>query len=92
MIGVVIFLVKLNWLGAVACLALAAAVLFAFFHTRCPRCGEPIGADMVGKRDWDRDPAREPPLAAGDCPGCRRTRDGVLPFQYLLAPEKADEA
>lgn len=86
-IGAVICLVKMQWLGAVACIALAAAILFAFFHVRCPRCALPIGADTQGDRDWSRDRNAPADPTAGDCPGCGRTRDGVLPFQYLWRPE-----
>lgn len=91
-IGAVICVVKLQWLGALGCLLLAAAALFAFFHVRCPRCGEPAGADLQGRRDWGREKERGGPVTAGDCQSCGRSRDGVLPFQYLLAPERDDSA
>lgn len=89
-IGAVICVVKLQWLGAVGCVALAAAALFAFFHVRCPRCGDPAGADLEGRRDWGREKERGGPVTAGECKNCGRSRDGVLPFQYLLAREKGE--
>lgn len=89
-IGTVVCLVKLQWLAALGFVCLAAAVLFVFFHVRCPRCGEPIGADVVGNKDSGRDRDKGNPPTAGDCQACGRTRDGVLPFQYLVAPEPGE--
>lgn len=86
-VGAVICLAKMQWLGAAACVLLAAAVLFVFFHVRCPRCGEPAGADVEGSRRWGRDRDRGDPVSAGECANCGRSRDGVLPFQYLWRPE-----
>ena len=90
-IGVVISLVKLQWLVALGCLLMAGLALFAFFHVRCPRCGEPAGADLEGRKSWGREKERGGPVTAGDCPSCGRSRDGVLPFQYLLRPEPNPE-
>ncbi len=86
-IGAVICLVKGQWLAAAGFVGLTGAMLFVFFHVRCPRCREPIGADIVGNKDWGRDRDKGVSPTAGECSGCGRTRDGVLPFQYLFAPE-----
>lgn len=89
-VGAVICVVKLQWLAAVGCVALAAVALFAFFHVRYPRCGEAAGADLEGNRNWGRDKDSPTSPTKGDCQGCGRTRDGVLPFQYLYAREPGD--
>ena len=67
---------------AMLVVGMAAGVLA--LNVKCPRCklhisGHETGTYLPG----------DPP-AASPCPRCGRTRQGVWPFQYLVAPEPWD--